>query len=60
MRVRAERGELRSQAQLLARIVQVLEIENHRLKETNAALEQQLAARAGVPDLAGRRQPRPY
>ncbi|MER7408105.1 hypothetical protein ABT373_38010 [Streptomyces sp. NPDC000070] len=59
VRVRAERGELRSQAQLLARIVQVLEIENHRLKETNAALEQQLAARAGVPDLAGRRQPRP-
>ncbi|MFE1029675.1 hypothetical protein ACFW5I_34915 [Streptomyces sp. NPDC058818] len=59
VRVRAERDALRSQAQLLARIVQVLEIENHRLKETNAALEQQLAARAGVPNLAGRRQPRP-
>ncbi|OLZ62770.1 hypothetical protein AV521_40780 [Streptomyces sp. IMTB 2501] len=55
-RVRAERDDLRSQAQLLARVVQVLEIENHRLKETNAALEQQLAAREGVPDLASRRE----
>ncbi|GGV52432.1 hypothetical protein GCM10010245_82570 [Streptomyces spectabilis] len=58
-RVRAERDDLRGQAQLLARIVQVLEIENHRLKETKTALEQQLAARAGVPNLANRRQPRP-
>ncbi|MFB8776300.1 hypothetical protein [Streptomyces broussonetiae] len=58
-RIRTERDDLRSQAQLLARIVQVLEIENHRLKETNAALEQQLAARTSVPDLASRRQPRP-
>jgi len=59
VRVRAERDDLRSQAQLLARIVQVLEIENHRLRETSAALEQQLAARTGVPDLASRRQLRP-
>ncbi|MFE0759600.1 hypothetical protein [Streptomyces smyrnaeus] len=59
VRVRAERDELRFQAQLLARIVQVLEFENHRLKETNAGLEQQLAARVGVPGLAGRCQPRP-
>ncbi|WP_205523217.1 hypothetical protein [Streptomyces sp. RLB3-17] len=59
VRVRAERNDLRSQAQLLARIVQVLEIENHRLKETNAALEQLLAARTGVPDLASRRPPQP-
>ncbi|WP_206310843.1 hypothetical protein [Streptomyces sp. A1547] len=44
-RVRAERDDLRSQAQLLARVLQVLEIENHRLMETNAALEQQLADR---------------
>ncbi|MFD5836193.1 hypothetical protein ACFWHV_21875 [Streptomyces collinus] len=57
VRVRAERDDLRSQAQLLARIVQVLEIENHRLKEAHEALEQQLAARAGVPDLASRRLP---
>ncbi|MFD8005634.1 hypothetical protein [Streptomyces mirabilis] len=56
-RIRAERDDLRSQAQLLARIVQVLELENHRLKETNAALEQQLADRAGVPNLASRRRP---
>ncbi|MEV6781947.1 hypothetical protein [Streptomyces sp. NPDC051098] len=56
-RVRAERDDLRSQAQLLARIVQVLEIENHRFKETNEDLEQQLAARVGVPDLASRRLP---
>jgi hypothetical protein len=55
-RVRAERNDLRSQAQLLARIVQVLEIEYHRFKETNAALEEQLAARTGVLDLAGRRR----
>ncbi|OAH10688.1 hypothetical protein [Streptomyces jeddahensis] len=51
----SERDDLRSQAQLLARIVQVVQRENHRLKETDAALEQQLAAHAGVPDLASRR-----
>ncbi|MEV8597292.1 hypothetical protein [Streptomyces sp. NPDC052012] len=56
-RVRAERDDLRSQARLRVRIVQVLEIENHRLRETNEALEQQLAARVGVPDLASRRLP---
>jgi hypothetical protein len=54
-RVRAERDDLRGQAQLLARIVHVLEIENSKLKETNAALEQQVAAEASVPDLAHRR-----
>ncbi|MER6977969.1 hypothetical protein [Streptomyces carpinensis] len=50
-RVRAERDDLRGQAQLLARIVHVLEIENSKLKEINAALEQQVAAQASVPDL---------
>ncbi|MET8249512.1 hypothetical protein ABZV31_37200 [Streptomyces sp. NPDC005202] len=50
-RVRAERDDLRAQCQLLARIVQVLEIEMHQLKETNAALQGQVAARASVPDL---------
>ncbi|OMI35468.1 hypothetical protein SPAR_31081 [Streptomyces sparsogenes DSM 40356] len=49
-------GELRGQAQLLARIVHVLEIENSKLKETHAALEQQAAARASVPDLTRRRR----
>ncbi|MER5853556.1 hypothetical protein ABT126_43290 [Streptomyces sp. NPDC002012] len=34
-RVRAERDGLRTQLQLMARIVQVLEIENHQLKDTN-------------------------
>ncbi|KOT80938.1 hypothetical protein ADK70_27000 [Streptomyces rimosus subsp. pseudoverticillatus] len=57
-RVRAERDDLRGQAQLLARIVHVLEIENSKLKENNAALEQQVAVRASVPDLT-RRKPRP-
>ncbi|MCX5097646.1 hypothetical protein OOK36_55420 [Streptomyces sp. NBC_00365] len=55
-RVRAERDDLRGQAQLLARIVQVLEIENSKLKDTNAALEQQVAAHAAVPDLTRRRR----
>ncbi|GAA2568982.1 MULTISPECIES: hypothetical protein [Streptomyces] len=55
-RVRAERDDLRGQAQLLARIVQVLELENSKLKETNAALEQQVAAQASVPDLTRRRR----
>ncbi|MGW3728500.1 hypothetical protein [Streptomyces sp. F001] len=56
-RVCTERDDLRSQAQLLARIVHhVLEIENHRLKATNAALEEQLADRTGIPDLASRRR----
>ncbi|WP_230193548.1 hypothetical protein [Streptomyces coriariae] len=55
-RLRAERDDLRGQAQLLARIVHVLEIENSKLKETKAALEQQVAARALVPDLARRRR----
>nr|BFD88629.1 hypothetical protein StreXyl84_80300 [Streptomyces sp. Xyl84] len=50
-RVRAERDDLRGQAQLLARIVHVLEIENSQLKETNAALAQQMAAQTGVPDV---------
>ncbi|MGW0314072.1 hypothetical protein [Streptomyces flavidovirens] len=57
-RVRAERDDLRGQAQLLARIVHVLEIENSNLKETNAALEQQVAAQSAVPDLTRwRRRP---
>ncbi|MEU6346219.1 hypothetical protein ABZ883_35310 [Streptomyces sp. NPDC046977] len=55
-RVRAERDDLRGQAQLLARIVHVLEIENSKLKETNAALEQQVVAHASVPDLTRRRR----
>ncbi|WP_234540616.1 hypothetical protein [Streptomyces shenzhenensis] len=55
-RVRAERDDLRGQAQLLARIVQVLEIEKHQLKQTTRDLERQLADRAGVPDLTRRRR----
>lgn len=55
-RVRAERDDLRTQTQLLARIVHVLEIENHQLKETTSDLERQLADRAGVPDLTRRRR----
>ncbi|MFI1312449.1 hypothetical protein ACH4TS_20245 [Streptomyces albidoflavus] len=55
-RVRAERDDLRGQAQLLARIVHVLEVENSKLKETNAALEQQVAAHTAVPDLTRRRR----
>ncbi|MFD8565148.1 hypothetical protein ACFV1N_48460 [Streptosporangium canum] len=51
-RVRAERDDLRTQTQLLARIVHVLEIENYRLKQANEALEKQLSARADVTDLA--------
>jgi hypothetical protein len=43
-------------AQLLARIVHVLEIENSKLKQTNAALEQQVAAQPSVPDLTRRRR----
>jgi hypothetical protein len=41
-----------------ARVVQVLEVENHQAKAANAVLEEQLAARTGVPDLARRRPPR--
>jgi hypothetical protein len=55
-RVRTERDDLRGQAQLLARIVHVLEIENSKLKETNAVLEQQVAAQSAVPDLTRRRR----
>ncbi|GGV58492.1 hypothetical protein GCM10010245_91600 [Streptomyces spectabilis] len=55
-RVRAERDDLRGQAQLLARIVHVLEIENNKLKETNAALEKHMAAQSSVPDLIRRRR----
>ncbi|MFC9005641.1 hypothetical protein [Streptomyces microflavus] len=55
-RVRAERDDLRAQLQLMARIVHVLEIENHRLKETNRNLEKQLADHAAVPDLTQRRR----
>lgn len=55
-RIRAERDDLRGHAQLLARIVHVLEIENGKLKEANAALEQQVAAQASVPDLTRRRR----
>ncbi|WP_208870797.1 hypothetical protein [Streptomyces aquilus] len=55
-RVRAERDDLRIQAQLMARIIQVLEIENSKLKETNTALQRQVAAHASVPDLTRRRR----
>jgi hypothetical protein len=55
-RVRAERDDLRGHAQLLARIVHVLEIENSKLKETNAALEHLVATQASVPDLTRRRR----
>ncbi|MGW1902973.1 hypothetical protein ACWCQB_37655 [Streptomyces hirsutus] len=54
--VRAERDDLRTQLQLMARIVQVLEVENHRLKETNRDLDKQLADHAAVPDLTRRRR----
>ncbi|MEU3296649.1 hypothetical protein ABZ722_30440 [Streptomyces longwoodensis] len=55
-RVRAERDDLRGQTQLLARIVHVLEIENSKLQETNAALEEQVAVKSSVPDLTRRRR----
>ncbi|WP_157495399.1 hypothetical protein [Kutzneria sp. 744] len=58
-RFRAERADKRELSQQLTRVVHVLEVENHRLKEANADLEQQLAARTGVPDLASRRPARP-
>lgn len=58
-RLRAERDDLRSQAQLLARIVQVLEVENHHLKGTNTALEQRLVAQFGVSDISRRRRVSP-
>ncbi|MFE5372771.1 hypothetical protein [Streptomyces mirabilis] len=54
-RVRAERDELRVLSQQLARVVHVLELEKHALKEANSALEQNLAARGGITDLAARR-----
>lgn len=47
----AERDDLRALTRQLARIVQVLVVENQQLKAANSALEQQLAARTGVPDL---------
>ncbi|MFD7972767.1 hypothetical protein [Streptomyces clavifer] len=50
-RVRAERNDLRTQTQLMARIIQVLEIEKHELKENTGQLKAQLADRASVPDL---------
>ncbi|GAA3085412.1 hypothetical protein GCM10010449_06430 [Streptomyces rectiviolaceus] len=43
-------------AQLLARIVQVLEIENHQFKEANTNLRGQLAAQGAVRDLTRRRR----
>ncbi|MET7607361.1 hypothetical protein ABZS96_33830 [Streptomyces avermitilis] len=55
-RVRAERDDLRTQLQLMARIVHVLEIENHRLKASNRNLRDQLADHAAVPDLTRRRR----
>jgi len=55
-RIRAERDDLRSQAQLLARIVQVLEIENHQLKEASTSLRRQLAAQGAVRDVTRRRR----
>lgn len=58
-RVRAERDDLRTLTQQLARIVQVLEVENHCLKATTSELKQQLAARNGVANLASHRSSRP-
>ncbi|MBZ3908531.1 hypothetical protein [Streptomyces griseiscabiei] len=55
-RVRAERDDLRTQLQLMARIVQVLEVENQQIKEANASLRGQLAAHATIPDLTRRRR----
>jgi hypothetical protein len=55
-RVRTERDDLRTQLQLMARIVQVLEVENHQLKETRGRLEAQLASHAAVADLNRRRR----
>jgi hypothetical protein len=55
-RVRAERDDLRTQLQLMARIVQVLEVENHQLKETRSRLEGQMASHAAVADLNRRRR----
>lgn len=57
-RVRAERDDLRSQAQFLARIVQVLELENQQLKNTNTALEQKVASLTNVTNLGSRRTSR--
>ncbi|KOV78625.1 hypothetical protein ADL01_14995 [Streptomyces sp. NRRL WC-3618] len=55
-RVRAERNDLRTQLQLMARIVQVLEVEKHQLEEANTSLRAQLAAHTAVPDLTRRRR----
>lgn len=55
-RVRAERDDLRTQTQLLARIVHILEIENHQLKDTNEQLKAQLADYTSIPDLTRRRR----
>ncbi|MFF0066623.1 hypothetical protein ACFYRC_34920 [Streptomyces sp. NPDC005279] len=55
-RVRAERDDLRGQAQLLARIVHVLEIENQQLKRTNEQMKAQLAEYTSIPDLTRRRR----
>ncbi|MFF0132038.1 hypothetical protein ACFYTG_41095 [Streptomyces mirabilis] len=55
-RIRVERDDLRSQAQLLARIVQVLEIKNHQLKGANTNLRGQVAAQGAVRDLTRRRR----
>jgi len=54
-RIRADRDDLRTQTQLMARIIQVLEVENHRLK-VNERLKAQLADPTSVPDLTRRRQ----
>jgi hypothetical protein len=55
--VRAERDDLRTRLQLMARIVQVLEIENHRLKEeARSRLEAQLASHRAVADFGRRRR----
>ncbi|MFE8018249.1 hypothetical protein ACFU3O_36650 [Streptomyces antibioticus] len=55
-RVRAERDDLRGQAQLLARIVHVLENENRQLKEKTRTLEEQLADHSRVSNLTRRRR----
>jgi hypothetical protein len=55
-RVRAERDDLRTQLQLMVRIVQVLEVENHQLEETRSQLEARLASHTAVADFSRRRR----
>ncbi|MCQ8775071.1 hypothetical protein [Streptomyces telluris] len=54
-RVRAERDTLRTKAQQMARVIHVLEAEYAQLAQAKAALDEELAARAGVTYLSTRR-----